>query len=493
MSNISNDVSSFNDTQSNDQILDQMFARLSGANPTTEDAAPGGKNAFDNITEMPAGWLEISQMAGASGGHQPEAVAAQPFLPKMPETLEGTGLSRYMLEALVLRFFHGRGEGTIRQCARHINLTYNIVQTVVKNLKDMHYIEYTSADLSNDYCCRLTERGQDKAKRLAEQCSYYGSAPISLKDYIHSVNAQSIRKSHPDPVRLAAAFKDLYVNDFMLERLGPAVNSGRGLFLFGPAGNGKTSVAERISLAFGELIWIPRAIFVDNEVIRIYDPLQHETAPVQSDENIDHSQIDHRWIRIKRPTIIVGGELKMSSLDISANSNTGTSEAPLQMKANGGVLVIDDFGRQQCAIDELLNRWIVPLEKRFDFLNTVFGKKICVPFDQLVIFSTNLEPRDLVDDAFLRRIPYKIEVADPTPEEFEIVWSDVLKANRIEANPAVFSHLLDFYKMNKRPIRMCHARDLISQIQNYSTYRRIPVELTTRNLDLAIANYFLIM
>ena len=205
----------------------------------------------------------------------------------------------------------------------------------------------------------------------------------------------------------------------MLDRLGPAVNSGRGLFLFGPSGNGKTSIAERITAAFGREIWIPRAIGVDGEIVRLFDPVNHEEAPLpQGAGLLDHRQIDKRWVRVRRPTIVAGGELSMSQLEVTINTSTGISEAPLQLKSNCGTLVIDDFGRQRMRIDELLNRWIVPLEKRQDFLSLPNGKKIMVPFDQLVVFSTNLEPRELVDEAFLRRIPYKIEVTDPSEEEF---------------------------------------------------------------------------
>ena len=205
----------------------------------------------------------------------------------------------------------------------------------------------------------------------------------------------------------------------MLRRLGPAINSGRGLFLFGPPGNGKTSIAERVTKAFGQFIWIPRAIGIDGEIIRLFDPNAHELAPLPASSGLlDECKIDKRWVRIRRPTIVVGGELTMDNLEVTLNTSTGISEAPVQLKSNCGTLVIDDFGRQRMSTDELLNRWIVPLEKRHDYLNLANGKKIQVPFDQLVIFSTNLEPKDLVDDAFLRRIPYKIEVIDPTEEEF---------------------------------------------------------------------------
>lgn len=478
-------------SESNHELaLDHMFARLNNGSNATTEANPFSRLEnevdLDPTDDLPEGWSDVNQVNSSTP-------STAPFFPITPATIEETGMTSVMIESLLLRYFYAKGEASIRECSRHAKLSYNVVQKIVKHLKDMHYIEFTSSDLSNDYRCRLTERGQDKGRRLVESSSYYGAAPVSLKDYIQAVHRQSIQTSHPDPTRLKEAFSDISVNELMLDRLGPAVNSGRGLFLFGPPGNGKTTIAERVSLAFGEKVWIPRSIFVDGEIIRVYDPLLHEEMPIRAEEGVDMSTVDHRWVRIKRPTVVVGGELTMKSLDITFNNGTGISEAPIQMKANCGVLVIDDFGRQQCSVDELLNRWIVPLEKRFDFLNTLFGKKICVPFDQLVIFSTNLEPRDLVDDAFLRRIPYKIEVGDPTPEEFAGVWNTILQKKNLKPNREVFDRLMSYYQEKKRPMRMCHARDILQQIENYCMYHRVPTHLTMHNLELAIANYFAIM
>lgn len=476
-----------------DDPLDSMFARLNSQLASQKvqpdyEAEPT-ESVMDFASDLPEGWLEVNDVQD----QQESTESHGAFFPHCPESIEETGINGVMAEGLLLRYLLATGEASIRECSKHVRLTYNIVHKVMKSLKDLHCIEFVGADVTNDYRCRLTDRGTDKAKRLAEASTYYGAAPISLRDYIRAINEQSIQKSHPSPEQLKSAFSDISVTEEMLERLGPAVNSGRGLFLFGPPGNGKTSIAERISLAFGELIWIPRAIFVDSEIIRIFDPLLHEEVPLQPDEGVDPMSLDQRWIRIKRPTVVVGGELTMKMLDISFNQGTGVSEAPLQMKANCGVLVIDDFGRQQCGVDELLNRWIVPLEKRYDFLNTLFGKKICVPFDQLVIFSTNLEPRDLVDDAFLRRIPYKIEVGDPEVEQFRSIWRMVLKSKKIGENEEVFQHLLRYYQNQRRPMRMCHARDLIQQVENYALYHRTQPELTMHNIQLAIANYFSVM
>ncbi len=281
----------------------------------------------------------------------------------------------------------------------------------------------------------------------------------------------------------------------MLRRLGPAINSGRGLFLFGAAGNGKTSIAERVTKAFGQYIWIPRAIGIDGEIIRLFDPNAHEEVPLAAESGLlNDSQIDKRWVRIRRPTIVVGGELTMDNLEVTLNTSTGISEAPVQLKSNCGTLVIDDFGRQRMSTDELLNRWIVPLEKRYDYLNLANGKKIQVPFDQLMIFSTNLEPKDLVDDAFLRRIPYKIEVTDPTEEEFRELFKMMAPKLGFEYNEEAVSYVIDkHYRAIGRHLRCCQPRDLLMQVRNMCLYENVAMELTADAMDFAVDNYFAVL
>ena len=347
----------------------------------------------------------------------------------------------------------------------------------------------------NDYLYQLTELGRERARRLAEHCTYFGAAPVSINDYIHSVKAQSLTKQHPTRKDLERAFADLLISRTLLSRLGPAVSSGRGLFLYGAPGNGKTSIAERITRAFGEYIWIPRALGVDGDIIRVFDPMLHEEVPRPKQSSLyDHSHLDTRWVRIRRPTIVAGGELTMANLEIAVNSSSGLCEAPLQLKSNCGVLVIDDFGRQRIGIDELINRWIVPLEKRQDFLNLPQGQRLQVPFDQLIVFSTNLEPRDLVDEAFLRRIPYKIQVADPTEDEFRVLLKRMCIALQITYRQEAVEHLVQkHYQAANRPFRFCHARDLLVQVRNYCTYHRLPLEITAACFDAAVENYFSIM
>ena len=347
----------------------------------------------------------------------------------------------------------------------------------------------------NDYVYQLTDLGRETAKKLVETCSYYGAAPVPLKAYIASVAEQTLTKMHPTVTDLQRAFSDLLVNPKMLRRLGPAVNSGRGLFLFGAPGNGKTSIAERITKAFGDTVWIPRAIGISGEIMRIFDPALHEEVPLEETSGpLQSHAIDKRWIRIRRPTIVVGGELTMDALEVVPSTGNNVSEAPLQMKSNCGTLVIDDFGRQRMTTDELLNRWIVPLEKRYDFLRLINGKKIQVPFDQLIIFSTNLEPKDLVDDAFLRRIPYKIEVPDPTEEEFRKLLEIMAPIVGLEYNQEAADYLVEHhYKSVQRSYRCCQPRDLLLQIRNYCHYLDVPPQMCPEYLDYAVENYFAIM
>jgi predicted ATPase with chaperone activity len=347
----------------------------------------------------------------------------------------------------------------------------------------------------NDYICRLTEVGRERARRYTDMCSYFGAAPISFNDYVNCVTAQTINDQNPGEDDLARAFSDLLIDPDMMRKLGPAVNSGRGMFLFGYPGNGKTSIAERVTAAFGPYVWIPRAISMDRDIVRVFDPMQHEEAPVEDGDGLlSNADYDKRWVRIKRPTIVVGGELTMEHLEIQYNPQTGISEAPVQMKSNMGLLLIDDFGRQRMSVDELLNRWIVPLEKRYDFLNTSNGKKLQVPFDQLVVFSTNLEPKDLVDDAFLRRIPYKIEVPNPSVENFVKLFEIMCKIYKFEWKPELIKYLLEtHYVPTNRPLRNCHPRDLLLQVTNFCKYRKEPMELSKETLDFACENYFSIM
>ncbi len=283
----------------------------------------------------------------------------------------------------------------------------------------------------------------------------------------------------------------------MFEVLGPAINSGRGMFLYGPPGDGKSSIAERITICFGDEIYIPKCVIVDGLIIKLLDAANHQEVECRRDSIIKKGQVDERWAKIRRPTIVVGGELTMDALEVQYNPTSKTCEAPVQMKSNCGTLVIDDFGRQRMPPIELLNRWIVPLEKRYDYLALPTGKKIQIPFDQLIIFSTNLEPKDLCDDAFLRRIPYKINVGDPTEDEFRRLFEFVSPQLGVELDQTTreaIEYLIEtHYRKPGRAFRCCHPRDLLLQVKNRCLYLGQPQQVTRELFDYAVSVYFTII
>lgn len=430
-----------------------------------------------------------------SEANSAESEAEDPFLPPEPSSLREAGLTESEVEALILKFLLARGDATGREIAEQVKLPFVLIDQLLRQMKLDQLVAHRGSAPMNDYQYQMTDLGRERARRHTQHCTYFGAAPVSLADYVKSVQAQSLTRQHPTARDLEAAFSDLLLSPRILDRLGPAINSGRGLFLYGAPGNGKTSIAERVTAAFGKYIWIPRAIGVDGEIIRLFDPVNHVEVPLENGRGIlDHRNIDKRWVRIRRPTIIAAGELTMSALEVTVNTSTGICEAPLQMKSNCGTLVIDDFGRQRMRIEELLNRWIVPLEKQHDYLALPNGKKIQVPFDQLIVFSTNLEPRDLVDEAFLRRIPYKIEVPDPTEDEFRRLFATLCDKMGIEYRSEPIDYLIEHhYRRLQRPFRFCHPRDLLLQIRNFYAYRNQPPTLSHEAFDMACENYFAIV
>ncbi|MFO1021664.1 MAG: AAA family ATPase [Planctomycetales bacterium] len=417
------------------------------------------------------------------------------FAPAAPESLEQTGLTAEEIDRLILKFLLARGSATGRQISHQVGLSFQIIEPLLRTLKEDQLIALKGASQFSDFEYGITDIGRERARRYVAECTYFGTAPVTLKDYVKSVTAQTISKAHATHDDLKRAFNDLIINQQMFDRLGPAINSGRGMFLFGEPGNGKTSIAERITECFGSTIWIPKALSVEGDIIRLYDPAVHHEVPTTTAKGLlNNHGVDSRWIHIRRPTVIAGGELTMNELEVRLNTTTNVSEAPMQLKSNCGTFVIDDFGRQRMPVDELLNRWIVPLEKRYDFLNLPSGKKIQVPFDQLIIFSTNLEPKDLVDGAFLRRIPYKIQVPDPSEAEFRQLFQILTPKCGFEMNPEALDYLIKtHYKDKQRPFRSCQPRDLLLQVRNFCLYKSLPLQMTKEAFDAAVDNYFSVL
>jgi len=435
----------------------------------------------------------VSLNASALLEHPSSSNGKGVFYPAAAQDFEDAGLNPAIVESLVLKYLVNCGTAAGRRIAGELGLPFRPFPDFLRGLKNQQVLSYSSATSANDYIYSLTDAGRARAKMYLEECAYVGTAPVPFADYLDSVAAQTITAEHPREQDLQRAFSDLVIPEGTLRQLGPAINSGRGLFLYGSPGNGKSSFAERIVRCFRTTVWIPKVINVEGQLIKLFDMANHE--PVETERScglLDESAYDRRWVQIRRPTIIAGGELRMEDLEIHFDPATKVSEAPLQLKSNLGTFLIDDFGRQRMPPVELLNRWIVPLEKRYDFLSLAHGKKIKVPFDQLIIFSTNLEPQQLVDEAFLRRIPYKIEAADPTEEMFRTMI-DVFapKLGFTQIDQASVDYLIkEHYRKPGRSFRCCHPRDLLLQVRSYCSYNDLPLELKPQYFDIAVLNYF---
>lgn len=413
------------------------------------------------------------------------------FQPAEPQSLEQTGISPIVIETLICKYVLQIGSTSGRDIAQRLCLPFGIIEDVLLALRSRQVLVHQGQASFNDYCYALTEQGVARARAAMQACSYVGPVPVPLDEYIMSVDAQTIRAEPARREQLTAAFRGISIESELLDLLGPAVNSGAGMFLYGAPGNGKTTLAKRITNCFGQHIWIPRTITEDGQFIKLFDGACHEAVEESEGSIIKTAHVDTRWVKIRRPTVVVGGELTMDNLEIRHDPRTNVSEASIQLKSNCGCLLIDDFGRQRINATDLLNRWIVPLECRHDFLTLATGKKIQVPFEQLIIFSTNLEPLDLADEAFLRRIPYKIEVKNPTLTEFARLFEAACRTFGCRFFPEAVHYLVEtHYTPYGRPLRRCHPRDLLSQIKNYCIYYGRPMELRPDYLDRVVRSYF---
>ena len=411
-----------------------------------------------------------------------------------PRSIQETGLSPTLIEDLICKFLLAVGSASGREIANQICLPFVILEETLRSLRSRQLLVHVGSAQLNDCVYALTEQGRTRGQSAAASCSYVGAAPVTLSEYVLSVEAQTVRAENPKRHQLEQAFSDISVNAELFDRLGPAINSGAGLFLYGEPGNGKTTLAKRITSCFGQTIYVPRAVVEDGQIIKVFDAAYHEPVEDHATSLMKTGDHDQRWVRVRRPTVIVGGELTLDSLEIRHDPHSNVSEAPIQMKSNCGCLLIDDFGRQRVEPQALLNRWIVPLENRVDYLTLSTGKKIQIPFEQLIIFSTNLEPKDLVDEAFLRRIPYKIEITNPSVEEFHRLFEAYVGLFQCDYNAEVVDWLLEaHYRPSSRALRRCHPRDLLSQVRNYCVYHDYPTEMRPEYFDRVVPSYFTVV
>ncbi len=432
------------------------------------------------------------------------SVKGGPEVPPVPETLADTGLSEDALVELILKTLYVQGAKTGHALAEAIRIPFPIVDDLLLSLQQRQLLEVTGTHGHgrSAYNYNLLTAGRAMARDAMEASRYVGPAPVPLDRFRYWIREQSVRRVRVAREDIRKGFSDLVLSDQTLEQLGPAINSARSLFIHGHPGNGKTAIAERISKLIGGAVFLPHSVDIDGETMIVYDPVYHvraderEAGSPEGNNSFVRSvpTYDQRFVRVNRPTVFVGGELMMDQLDLQYDRYSKFYQAPFQVKATGGVLIVDDFGRQRMRPAELLNRWIVPLEKEIDYLSLHTGVKFSVPFDTLLIFATNLKPHDLVDEAFLRRIHYKLRIASPTRKQYEQIFKDVCTERGIPYTPYAVAHVYESYydKLDIWP-RGCHPRDIIHHVEAVWSYEGSPPSMSAEYLDRACQAYFLVI
>jgi hypothetical protein len=429
-------------------------------------------------------------VATLASTESPNIAPAPPVL----RSLQDTGLGSDQIEQLLVKTLYG-GEATGLMLAERLCLPFPMLEPLVERLRAEQLVEVrgSAGAGSATYRYALTDGGRDRGRQYLEMSRYVGPAPVTLAAYVAQMRSLAAARVYIDRERLRQGFAHLIINDHVLEQLGPAVNAGKAVFLYGPPGNGKTVIAEGLGRALGGDMYMPHALDVDGHTLTMFDPINHESLETDAEMGsvISIAARDRRWVRIRRPVVMVGGELTLDMLDLTFNPMTKFYEAPIQLKANGGVFLVDDFGRQRIRPQELLNRWIVPLESRIDYLTLHTGKKFQVPFDVLIVFATNLDPASLADEAFLRRIPYKIPIVDPNTDEFTRIFELNCRRRNLRFHQVMVAYLQRrHYGPNARPLRSCHPRDLLDQVTALCRYRGIEPTITRELLDAACESYF---
>lgn len=410
----------------------------------------------------------------------------QPGPPPSPESVAEGGVRQSILEDLTLKTLYINGSLSLRELSTEMRLGFGVVNELLRRLRAEQLCEVTGMT-GNIPQIAITTHGRVRALELLAQNQYAGAAPVSLESYVRWVKQQSVRDTEIHPPEMQRAFAHLVLEPTTLKKLGAALNSGTSIFLYGPSGTGKTTIAAALSNVVAvDKVWVPYAVEIDGQIITVYDPHVHVSA-----EQSDSQSSDARWVLCQRPTVLVGGELTSEMLELQLNPITKFYTAPLQMKANNGVLIIDDFGRQRLRPEELLNRWVVPLDRRIDFLSLAGGKKVEIPFEMFVVFATNLDPAKLVDAAFLRRIQTKVEVGTLSDGHFCDIFRAVCREFNLACEQTVIDELINVIRHKfKEPLRACHPRDIINQIRWVARYEQTEPALDRKAIMDAVAVYF---
>lgn len=406
------------------------------------------------------------------------------FTPPFPKDLAELGVDPTFLGHLALKAVAIEAEPTTAKIAARLGLGTFLTDQILDTLCRDHLVEKRGVISPHNHRFQMLDRGWDTVARIRRVNGYCGPAPVSLADYCDRMVKQVRSRPTVTQKALDQALTHLVLTPAARQVLGLVASSGRSLFLSGPPGNGKTEMARALVQTLPGSLWIPYAIEVDNQVIQIFDEHNHHRCPT-SDEDYDH-----RWVKIRPPLVMAGGELTLASLDLCEGNTPGCYEAPFQVKANGGVLVIDDLGRQRCSPTELLNRWIIPLEHRVDYLTLSTGKKIRVPFEQIIVFATNLTVEDLADEAFLRRMGYRLYLMPPSPDTYAEIFFRYARSKGLAVEPGLLQHLEQRYGRERRIPKACEPRDLIERAIEVCKFNREPIRLTRETLDQAWAGYF---
>jgi len=419
-------------------------------------------------------------------------------LPELPKSVEETGLPLGFLVELACKILYFKGVMSLASISESLALSVGVSGDVMEFLKKERLAEIKKgADIKASYIYTLTDHGRERSREYLTLSGYVGPAPVTLEQYSEIARKQTVRRMAVGRATMQKAFEGVVLNPGLLDRLGPAVNSGRSIFLYGPSGNGKTFIAERLGQVLQGKIFIPHAIYVDGQVIRVFDPVSHRRFDLGSwsdparallEDRVRH---DSRWVLCDRPFVVAGGELTLAMLDLSFDPVSKFYEAPLQVKANGGIFLIDDLGRQLVRPFDLLNRWIVPLERARDYLSLQSGKKFEIPFDQIILFSTNIDPRELADEAFLRRIGYKIRIDYLGEAEYAEICRQTCERLGLELRPEILRYMID-EEHGGRGIRLsaCHPNDILSRVVEICQYEETPLALNNDLVRRACRDYF---